>query len=46
MTEGHHKDECPAFSQYLAAGAPNPLPGGGYYEICKKWGHNPHECEL
>jgi hypothetical protein len=45
-TKGHHKDECPTFAQYLAAGAPNPLPGGGYYEICKKWGHNPHECQL
>jgi hypothetical protein len=27
-TKGHHKDECPTFTQYLAAGAPNPLPGG------------------
>jgi hypothetical protein len=26
--EGHHKDECPTFMQYLAAGASNPLPGG------------------
>jgi hypothetical protein len=40
-TEGHHKDECPTFAQYLVTGAPNPLPGGGYYEICKKWGHHP-----
>jgi hypothetical protein len=32
--------------QYLAVGAPNPLPGGGYYEICKKWGHHPTECPL
>jgi hypothetical protein len=30
----------------LATGALNPLPGGGYYEICKKWGHHPIECPL
>jgi hypothetical protein len=41
-TEGHHKDECPTFAQYLVTGAPNPLPGGGYCEICKKWGHHPN----
>jgi hypothetical protein len=45
-TEGHHKDECPTFTQYLETGAPNPLPGGGYCEICKKWGHHPTECPL
>jgi hypothetical protein len=44
--EGHHKDECPTFVQYLVVGAPNPLPGGGYCEICKKWGHHPTECPL
>jgi hypothetical protein len=44
--KGHHKDECPTFVQYLAVGAPNPLPGGGYCEICKKWGHHPTECPL
>jgi hypothetical protein len=45
-TEGHHKDECPTFTQYLATGAPNPFPGGGYCDICKKWGHHPTECPL
>jgi hypothetical protein len=27
-------------------GAPNPLPGGGYCEICKKWDHHPTKCPL
>jgi hypothetical protein len=29
-------------------GVLNPLPGGGggYCEICKKWGHHPIECPL
>jgi hypothetical protein len=45
-TEGHHKDECPTFTQYLEVGASNPLPRGGYCEICKKWGHHPTECSL
>jgi hypothetical protein len=27
--------------QYLATGASNPLSGGEYYEIFKKWGHHP-----
>jgi hypothetical protein len=27
--------------QYLEAGAPNPLPGRGYCEICNKWGYHP-----
>jgi hypothetical protein len=44
--EGHHKDECPAFAQHLEAGAPNPLPGGGYCEICKKWGYHPMDFPL
>jgi hypothetical protein len=26
--------------------APNPLPRGGYCEICKKWGNHPTECQL
>jgi hypothetical protein len=42
-TEGHHKDKFPSFTYYLATKAPNPLPGRGYYEICKKWGHHPTE---
>jgi hypothetical protein len=32
--------------QYLVTGALNPLPGGGYCEISKKWGHHPAECSL
>jgi hypothetical protein len=27
-------------------GVSNPLPGGGYCEICKKWGHHPTKCPL
>jgi hypothetical protein len=27
--------------QYLKNGAPNPLAGGGYCEICNTWGHCP-----
>jgi hypothetical protein len=46
MTEGHHKDKCLEFTQYLATGVPNPLLGGGYCEICKKWGHHPIEYPL
>jgi hypothetical protein len=45
-TEGHHKDECPTFAEYMAAEAPNPLPRGGYCEICNKWGHNLHDFPL
>jgi hypothetical protein len=45
-TEGHHKDECPTFVQYLVTGETNPLPRGGFYEICKKWGHHPTKCPL
>jgi hypothetical protein len=26
--KGHHKEKFPTFTQYLVAGAPNPLPGG------------------
>jgi hypothetical protein len=43
-TESHHKDEFPSFAQYLVTGALNPLPRGGYCEICKKWGHHPTGC--
>jgi hypothetical protein len=32
--------------QCLETRAPNPLPGGGCCEICKKWGHHPTECPL
>ena len=26
ITEGHSKEHCPVFAQYLASGSPNPLP--------------------
>jgi hypothetical protein len=46
-TEGHHKNECPTFTQYMAAGMPNPLPTGGLWcEICKKPGHDPYHCSM
>jgi hypothetical protein len=42
-TKGHHKNECPMFAQYMAAGILNPLPMGGLWcEIFKKPGHNPY----
>jgi hypothetical protein len=31
MTEGHHKNECPTFAQYMATGMTNPLPQGGLW---------------
>jgi hypothetical protein len=35
--EGHHKNECLTFTQYMAAGLPNPFPTEGLWcEICKK----------
>ena len=42
-TEGHSKEHCPTFVEYLASGAPNPLPqtGGLWCEICKQAGHRP-----
>jgi hypothetical protein len=46
-TEGHHKNECPTFAQYLAAGVPNPLPiGGPWCDICKTHGHDPYHCPM
>jgi hypothetical protein len=37
-TKDHRKEYFPAFTQYMAIGAPNPLTQGvGYYEICKTW---------
>jgi hypothetical protein len=46
-TEGHHKNECPMFAQYMEAGMPNPLPPGGLWcEICKKSGHDPYHCTM
>jgi hypothetical protein len=45
-TKHHNKEECPTFAQYFSIGAMKPLLGGGYYEICKKWGHHPHDSPL
>jgi hypothetical protein len=46
-TEGHQKEECPTFAQYMDIGEPNPLVGGvGYCEICKTWGNHPTACLL
>jgi hypothetical protein len=45
--EGHHKNECPTFAQYMETGMPNPLPQGGLWcEICKKLGHDPYHCTM
>ena len=35
-------------AQYLASGAPNPLPqiGGLWCEICKQLGHRPQDCHM
>jgi hypothetical protein len=39
--EGHHKNKCPTFTQYMETGMPNSLPQGGLWcEICKKPGHD------
>ena len=45
--EGHHKNEFLELGNYASIGASDPFSGGGnadYYEICKKWGHNPTFC--
>ena len=36
-TEGHLREQCPIFTQYLASGMPNPLPqiGGVWCELCR-----------
>jgi len=47
--EGHHKDHCPLFEEYLATGAPNPLNHGVglWCEICRtRGGHRPEHCPL
>ena len=46
--QGHTKDNCPVFAEYLASGAPNPLPQtqGPWCEICKTQGHQPQQCPL
>jgi hypothetical protein len=46
-TEGHHKNECPTFAQYMETGVPNPFPTGGpWCEICKTHGHDPYHCPM
>ena len=46
--EGHSREHCPVFAEYLASGAPNPLPQarGPWCEICKTNGHRPQDCPL
>jgi len=46
--EGHHKDQCPLFQEYLASGAPNPLNHGAgpWCEIYRTRGHRPENCHL
>jgi hypothetical protein len=41
--EGHHKNECVTFSQYMEIGISNPFPKGGLWcEIRKTNGHDPY----
>ena len=46
--QGHSKDNCPVFVEYLASGAPNPLPQthGPWCELCRTRGHRPQEFPL
>ena len=46
--QGHSKDNCPVFVEYIATGDPNPLPQthGPWCEICKTRGNLPHQCPL
>jgi len=47
--EGHHKEQCPMFQDYLNSGAPNPLNQGArpWCEICRTRGsHRPESCPL
>jgi hypothetical protein len=45
--EGHHKNECPTFAQYMEKGVPNPFPiGGPSCEICKMHGQDPYYCPM
>jgi hypothetical protein len=46
--ECHHKNECPTFQEYLAAGAPNPLARGGWVwcEIFRILSHHLTTCPL
>lgn len=34
--EGHYKDQCPIFRDYIATGAPNLVNPGLWCEICRK----------
>ena len=47
-TEGHSRDHCPIFVEYMASGEPNHLPQvrGPWGEICRTNGHRPQECHL
>ena len=46
--EGHSKEHCPVYAEYMASGAPNPLPQtrGPWCEICRTNGHRPQDCPL
>jgi hypothetical protein len=43
--EGHHKNECPTFVQYMETRVPNPFPiGGPWCNIFQTHGHEPYRC--
>jgi hypothetical protein len=44
-SEGHDKDNCPLFNEYLASGAPNPFKQATlpWCEVCRTR-HRPSEC--
>jgi hypothetical protein len=45
--EGHHKNECPNFAQYMETGVANPFPTGGpWCDICKMHGYGPYHCPM
>ena len=46
--QGHTKDDCPVFVEYLASGAPNPLAQtqGPWCELCRTRGHLPQQCPM
>jgi hypothetical protein len=46
-TEGHHKNECPNFAQYMEIGVPKSFPmRGPWCEICKTHGYGPYHCPM
>lgn len=47
-TEGHSREHCHVFAEYLASSAPNPLPQaqGPWCEICRVNGHRPQDFPL